>query len=137
MFVDITTRKETAEKLEEQHRLLEEALDKAQRASHAKSAFLNNMSHDIRTPMNAIIGFTNLAVSHLSDKELARDYLNKIKAASDHLLSLINDVLDMSRIESNKVVIEETPCSLPQILRSLQGHDPGGSGVQRTALPYG
>ena len=120
MFVDITTRKETAEKLEEQHRLLEEALDKAQRASHAKSAFLNNMSHDIRTPMNAIIGFTNLAVSHLSDKELARDYLNKIKAASDHLLSLINDVLDMSRIESNKVVIEETPCSLPQILRSLQ-----------------
>ena len=120
MFVDITARKETAEKLEEQHRLLEDALDKAQRASQAKSAFLNNMSHDIRTPMNAIIGFTNLASSHLNDQELVRDYLNKIKAASDHLLSLINDVLDMSRIESSKVVIEETPCCLPQILRNLQ-----------------
>lgn len=120
MFVDITARKETAEKLEEQHRLLEEALDKAQRASHAKTAFLNNMSHDIRTPMNAIIGFTNLASSHLNDQEVVQDYLNKIKAASDHLLSLINDVLDMSRIESNKVVIEEKSCSLPQILRNLQ-----------------
>jgi len=120
MFVDITTRKETAEKLEEQHRLLEEALDKAQRASRAKTEFLNNMSHDIRTPMNAIIGFTNLASSHLNDQQLVREYLHKIQAASDHLLSLINDVLDMSRIESNKVVIEETPCSLPQILQNLQ-----------------
>ncbi len=120
MFVDITERKETAEKLQEQHRLLEEALDKAQRASHAKTAFLNNMSHDIRTPMNAIIGFTNLAASHLDDREQVRDYLGKITAASDHLLSLINDVLDMSRIENGNVVIEETPCSLPQILRDLQ-----------------
>lgn len=120
MFVDITERKETAEKLDEQHRLLEEALDRAQRASHAKTTFLNNMSHDIRTPMNAIIGFTNLASSHLNDQELVQDYLNKIKAASDHLLSLINDVLDMSQIESNKVAIEETPCSLPQLLRNLQ-----------------
>ena len=120
MFVDITARKETAAKLEEQHRLLEEALEKAQRASHAKTEFLNNMSHDIRTPMNAIIGFTSLAASHLSNQELVQDYLSKIKAASDHLLSLINDVLDMSRIESNKVVIEETTCCLPQLLQNLQ-----------------
>ncbi len=120
MFVDITERKETAEKLQEQHRLLEEALDKAQRASRAKTTFLNNMSHDIRTPMNAIIGFTKLAAAHLDDRELIRDYLGKITAASDHLLSLINDVLDMSRIESGNVIIEETPCSLPKILRELQ-----------------
>jgi len=120
MFVDITERKETAEKLQEQHRLLEEALDKAQRASHAKTTFLNNMSHDIRTPMNAIIGFTNLAATHLNNRELVKDYLDKITAASNHLLSLINDVLDMSRIESGNVVIEEAPCSLPQILRELQ-----------------
>ncbi len=120
MFVDITDRRETAEKLLEQHRLLEEALDKAQRASRAKTAFLNNMSHDIRTPMNAIIGFTDLAATHLDNRELVRDYLSKITAASDHLLSLINDVLDMSRIESGNVVIEESPCSLPQILQGLQ-----------------
>ena len=120
MFVDITERKETAEKLQEQHRLLEEALDKAQRASRAKTTFLNNMSHDIRTPMNAIIGFTNLAAAHLDDRALVQDYLNKITTASDHLLSLINDVLDMSRIESGNVIIEETPCSLPQILQNLQ-----------------
>lgn len=120
MFVDITQRKETDAQLKEQHMLLEEALLDAQQASSAKTMFLNNMSHDIRTPMNAIIGFTSLATTHLDDKELVRDYLNKITAASDHLLSLINDVLDMSRIESGKVVIEETTCDLHQILRDLQ-----------------
>ena len=120
MFVDITRRKETDAELQEQHRLLEEALAKAQHASQAKTTFLNNMSHDIRTPMNAIIGFTNLAAAHLDDPELVRDYLTKISASSSHLLSLINDVLDMSRIESGKVVIEEKPCSLPRMLSELQ-----------------
>lgn len=120
MFVDITERKETDEKLQEQHKLLEEALVKAQRASQAKTMFLNNMSHDIRTPMNAIIGFTNLAATHLDNQELVRDYLSKITASSSHLLSLINDVLDMSRIESGRVVIDEAPCSLPQLLIDLQ-----------------
>ena len=120
MFVDITERKETDKKLLEQHKLLEEALIKAQRASQAKTMFLNNMSHDIRTPMNAIIGFTNLAATHLDDRELVRDYLNKISASSNHLLSLINDVLDMSRIESGRMVIEEAPCSLPEVLSDLQ-----------------
>lgn len=120
MFVDITRRMETDEKLKEQRELLEEALVKAQQASQAKTMFLNNMSHDMRTPMNAIMGFTNLAATHLDDRELVRNYLDKIAASSDHLLSLINDVLDMSRIESGKVVIEETSCSLPQILRNMQ-----------------
>ena len=120
MFVDITERKETDEKLREQRALLEEALVKAQRASQAKTMFLNNMSHDIRTPMNAIIGFTNLAATHLDDRELVRDYLSKITASSSHLLRLINDVLDMSRIESGRVVIDESPCSISQILYDLQ-----------------
>ena len=120
MFVDITHRKETDEKLTEQHKLLEEALERAQRASQAKTMFLNNMSHDIRTPMNAIIGFTNLAATHLDDQELVRDYLDKIRASSSHLLSLINDVLDMSRIESGKLAIDAAPCSLSQVLRDLQ-----------------
>ena len=119
MFVDITERKETARKLQEQHKLLEEALAKAQHASEAKTNFLNNISHDIRTPMNAIIGFTNLASTHLDNLELVRDYLDKINTASSHLLSLINDVLDMSHIESGKVVIEETTCSIPQLLQSI------------------
>ncbi|MCI8870464.1 MAG: PAS domain-containing protein [Lawsonibacter sp.] len=120
MFVDITESKETDEKLREQHKLLEEALVKAQRASQAKTMFLNNMSHDIRTPMNAIIGFTNLAATHLDDRELVRDYLSKIRASSGHLLSLINDVLDMSRIESGRVAIDESACSLPQVLSDLR-----------------
>lgn len=120
MFVDITRRKKTDEELQEQRRLLEEALVKAQRASRAKTIFLNNMSHDIRTPMNAIIGFTNLASAHLDDRELMQDYLAKIAASSSHLLSLINDVLDMSRIESGKVDIHAMPCSLSRILHDLK-----------------
>jgi len=119
MFVDITQRKEMDEKLKEQHKLLEEALVRAQRASQAKTMFLNNMSHDIRTPMNAIIGFTSLAATHLDNLDLVKDYLDKITSSSNHLLSLINDVLDMSRIESGKVAIEEVPCSLPRMLKDL------------------
>ena len=118
IFVDITEQKKTDEQLQEQRKLLEAALDKAQRASQAKTVFLNNMSHDIRTPMNAIIGFTNLATTHLDDAALVRSYLDKIAASSNHLLSLINDVLDMSRIESGKVSIEEAPCRLLQLLQA-------------------
>ncbi|MBR1781243.1 MAG: response regulator [Oscillospiraceae bacterium] len=93
--------------------------EQARLANEAKSAFLSNMSHDIRTPMNAIVGFTNLAMQDLSDADKVREYLTKIKAASDHLLSLINDVLEMSRIESGKIELSETPCSLPEILHDL------------------
>lgn len=120
MFVDITQSKEMDEILNDQHRLLEEALVEAQRASEAKTMFLNNMSHDIRTPMNAIIGFTSLAATHLDNLDLVRDYLDKITSSSNHLLNLINDVLDMSRIESGKIVIKEDSCSLSRILDELQ-----------------
>ncbi len=99
--------------------LLENALEQANRASMAKSAFLSNMSHDIRTPMNAIVGFTSLAQSHLDNIDKVEDYLNKIAVSSNHLLNLINDVLDMSRIESGKMQLEEKPCSISEILYEL------------------
>ena len=73
------------------------------------------MSHDIRTPMNAIIGFTSLAATHIDNREQVLDYLKKISTSSQHLLSLINDVLDMSRIESGKVKIEEKAVHLPTL----------------------
>lgn len=103
-----------------QRRLLETALAQAERANKAKSTFLSNMSHDIRTPMNAIIGFTALATTHIDHKERVQEYLGKIMSSGNHLLSLINDVLDMSRIESGKIHIEEKLCSLPEILHELR-----------------
>ncbi len=109
----------TAE-LEEKTQQLSKALEAADAANRAKTAFLNNMSHDIRTPMNAIIGYTALATTHLDNQERVRDYLSKISQASNHLLSLINDVLDMSRIESGKVTINEHPENLADILRELR-----------------
>lgn len=104
----------------EQKEMLAEALAQAQYANNAKTTFLNNMSHDIRTPMNAIIGFTSLAVTHIDNKAQVQDYLGKIMTSSNHLLSLINDVLDMSRIESGKVKIEEKEVSLPDIMHDLK-----------------
>ncbi|MDE6626501.1 MAG: response regulator [Lachnospiraceae bacterium] len=98
---------------------LEEALLRANEANRAKSVFLSNMSHDIRTPMNAIVGFTNLALTRIEQKEQVKEYLGKIKTSGNHLLSLINDVLDMSRIESGKMHLEEKPCTLPDILHGL------------------
>lgn len=100
--------------------LLEDALLQANRASKAKSVFLSNMSHDIRTPMNAIVGFTALAVTHIDNKEQVEEYLKKIMTSGNHLLSLINDVLDMSHIESGKMHLEEKQCSLPDILHGLR-----------------
>lgn len=93
----------------------------AEEGSRAKSVFLSNMSHDIRTPMNAIIGFTNLAIKSVEDTEKTREYLLKILASGNHLLALINDVLEMSRIESGKIHLEETECSLFELLRELYG----------------
>lgn len=91
----------------------------AQHANHAKSTFLSNMSHDIRTPMNAIIGFTTIAVSHIDNKEQVRDCLQKVLSSSNHLLSLINDILDMSRIESGKVQIKEQECNISELTHNL------------------
>lgn len=106
--------------LAESQKALSDALMTAEHANRAKTAFLNNMSHDIRTPMNAIVGFTALAASHIDNKEQVQDYLGKISVSSQHLLSLINDVLDMSRIESGKVTIEETEVHLPDIIHDLR-----------------
>lgn len=117
LFKDITKQKE---KDMEYQRTLKEAYQLAERANQAKTTFLNNMSHDIRTPMNAIIGFTSLAATHIDEKERLKDYLSKIMTSSNHLLSLINDVLDMSRIESGKVKIEESPCSIPIVMHDLR-----------------
>lgn len=104
----------------EQDKILRKALSSAEHANRAKTAFLNNMSHDIRTPMNAIIGFTSLAAEHLDDREIIRNYLEKISKSGKHLLSLINDVLDMSRIESGSVKIEKTNVYLPDVLEDLK-----------------
>ncbi len=113
--VDVAT-----SKLKAQTEELSVALHAADAASRSKTTFLNNMSHDIRTPMNAIIGFTALATTHIDNRERALDYLAKISQASNHLLSLINDVLDMSRIESGKVHVEERPENLADILQGLR-----------------
>ena len=99
---------------------LSEAVRAAETANRAKSTFLSNMSHDIRTPMNAIIGFTTLAVSNIDDQKRVRDYLDKILSSSNHLLSLINDILDMSRIESGKIHLEETEVNLSDVLHDLK-----------------
>ncbi len=112
----------TKEKIKdfEQQEALTQALNAAKQANKAKTLFLNSMSHDIRTPMNAIIGFTTLAKSHLDDKSLMEDYLNKISSSSDHLLSLINDILDMSRIESGIVKLEEKPVCITDLLNDVK-----------------
>ena len=106
--------------LEEQNRKLEIALQHEGAANRAKREFLFNMSHDIRTPMNAIIGFTSLAATHIDNREQVLDYLKKISTSSQHLLSLINDVLDMSRIESGKVKLEERAVHLPDLVHDVR-----------------
>ena len=108
------------EKEEQDTKILQEALDTAEKASRAKTEFLFNMSHDIRTPMNAIMGYTDIARSHSDDKALVDDSLDKIKASSEHLLSLINDVLDMSRIESGKLELHKEDFSIAESIRKLQ-----------------
>ncbi len=103
-----------------QSELLKDALAAAEHANRSKTTFLNNMSHDIRTPMNAIIGYTALAASHIDNKAQVQDYLEKITTSSSHLLALINDVLDMSRIESGKVSIDEQAMSLPDVMHDIR-----------------
>ena len=114
------TLENTNRELAKSQQALSQALDAAEKASQAKTAFLNNMSHDIRTPMNAIVGFTALAQAHIDNREQALEDLDKISVSSQHLLSLINDVLDMSRIESGKMAIHPSGANLPQILHDLK-----------------
>ena len=111
---------ELNKQLQDNHQELEMALLRAESANAAKTTFLNNMSHDIRTPMNAIIGFTSLAASHMDNQDKVKEYLSKISTSSEHLLSLINDILDMSRIESGKVKINENPLHLPDLLHDIR-----------------
>lgn len=136
MFVEERQRQEEAYKkeLEDKNRELELAIKQEAKANRSKQEFLFNMSHDIRTPMNAIIGFTSLAQSHLDDKELLDSYLKKISTSSEYLLSLINDVLDMSRIESGKLKIEESDVYLPSILDDIR--DIVSSNVQKKQLNF-
>ena len=112
--VDSETRSEL-----EQKEFLREALAQANQANEAKSAFLSNMSHDIRTPMNAIIGFTTLLNNEAEYPDKVREYTKKISASGHHLLSLINDVLDMSKIESGKTSLTIAPFSLPDLMEEL------------------
>ena len=105
--------------LAESKEALSDALAQAEYANNAKTVFLNSMSHDMRTPMNAIVGFTELAAAHTDDPALVEEYLGNISVSSHHLLSLINDVLDMSRIESGQMTIEEAPVHLPDLIEDI------------------
>lgn len=95
--------------------MLKKALEQAEEGSRAKTAFLFNMSHDLRTPMNAIIGYADLMENHWGEREVTSDYLKKLKASSEYLLSLINNVLEMARIESGKEVLQKSKCSLREL----------------------
>ncbi len=110
---------EQVQKQREQTQALQDALMQAQHANQAKTTFLSNMSHDIRTPMNAIIGFATIAVTHIQNTDQVKDCLQKVLSSSNHLLSLINDILDMSRIESGKVQIKEQECNISEIMHNL------------------
>lgn len=119
IYTDITNLKEMQLALEERTDMLRKALDMAECANRAKSDFLSRMSHDIRTPMNAIIGMTDIAASHLNNPAKIQDCLKKISLSSQHLLGLINDVLDMSKIESGKMSLNNDNMSLPDLLENV------------------
>lgn len=107
------------EELEQEVRRLTEELARAEDANQAKSRFLSNMSHDIRTPMNAILGMTAIGLSHIDEKARVQDCLNKIQTASAHLMDLVNDVLDMSRIDSGRLVLSEEEFSLADLVHEV------------------
>ncbi len=118
-ITDITEQRELQKQLEERSEMLHNALQAAEQANKAKSDFLSQMSHDIRTPMNAIIGMTAIAGSHIDDRDRVQDCLGKITVSSRLLLGLINEVLDMSRIESGRITITEEEFCLNDILQNI------------------
>lgn len=107
------------ERLTQENSALEQALADAEAANQAKSRFLSNMSHDIRTPMNAIVGMTAIGLAHIDEKARVHDCLGKIQTASSHLMSLVNDVLDMSRIDSGRMVLNAEPFSLADLVHDI------------------
>lgn len=119
-----------------QRLILEKALNDAESASRSKSTFLFNMSHDIRTPMNAVFGFTQMAQKHIDDKEKLKDCLDKITSSSEHLLSLVNDILDMSRIEAGKIIIEEKPVDLDRCRQELKSMVEVGANDKKVSLIF-
>ncbi|RGP16242.1 hybrid sensor histidine kinase/response regulator [Parabacteroides gordonii] len=118
-ITDITEQRELQKKLEQQSKQLKEALDSAEKANQAKSDFLARMSHDIRTPMNAIIGMTAIAKAHINEQERVLDCMEKIDGSSKLLLSLINEVLDMSKIESGRLILSEDDFNIGELLQDL------------------
>ncbi|WP_125140506.1 PAS domain-containing hybrid sensor histidine kinase/response regulator [Clostridium transplantifaecale] len=119
IYTEITELKVLQQQLEVQSEKLSKALEMAEKANRAKSDFLSQMSHDIRTPMNAIIGMTDIAGMHIDEPERIKDCIKKISLSSQHLLGLINDVLDMSKIESGKVALNMEAMSLPVVLENV------------------
>lgn len=119
IYTDITDLKELQNQLERQSEQLTFALAMAEEANRAKSDFLSQMSHDIRTPMNAIIGMTSIAEMHMDDTPKVRDCLKKISLSGQHLLGLINDVLDMSKIERGNIALRLENMSLPSVLENV------------------
>lgn len=119
-ITDVIQQQELSKRLEERSTMLRMALDEAEQANHAKSDFLSRMSHDIRTPLNAIIGMTEIADAHLGEPEKIHDCHKKIALSSQHLLGLVNDVLDMSKIESGKMTLNNSNISLPELLRNIE-----------------
>ena len=119
VFIDITEQKEMMQKLAQQRESLKIALEDANQANRAKTAFLSNMSHEIRTPMNAIIGLDRIALNDPGITEATREHLEKIGLSAQHLLSIINDILDMSRIESGTMIVKNEEFSFAKTLAQV------------------
>ena len=119
VFIDITERKEMMQQLAQQRESLSIALEEANQANKAKTAFLSNMSHEIRTPMNAIIGLDRIALNDPGISETTREHLEKIGLSAQHLLSIINDILDMSRIESGRMTVKNEEFSFARVLAQV------------------
>ena len=119
VFIDITERKEMMQELAQQRESLSNALEEANQANKAKTAFLSNMSHEIRTPMNAIIGLDRIALNDPGISEATKEHLEKIGLSAQHLLSIINDILDMSRIESGRMTVKNEEFSFARALAQV------------------